>query len=140
MDKTLLILSPCFANHSTILVPIENHRRQNFRISPRHVGPQENVTKPSPFISPLVRPQSRMLDSAIGICNLIAQVGQSRRATRYSHKITLMQDIIRQLEEKRVAAEQGGGAKRIEAQHAKGKLTARERIELLLDPGTFEEW
>jgi propionyl-CoA carboxylase beta chain len=34
----------------------------------------------------------------------------------------------------------GGGEKRIDAQHAKGKLTARERIELLLDEGTFEEW
>ena len=34
----------------------------------------------------------------------------------------------------------GGGPRRIEAQHAKGKLTARERIELLLDPGSFEEW
>ena len=33
----------------------------------------------------------------------------------------------------------GGGAKRIEAQHARGKLTARERIDLLLDPGTFDE-
>ena len=38
------------------------------------------------------------------------------------------------------AAELGGGQQRIEAQHAKGKLTARERIELLLDPGSFEEW
>ena len=34
----------------------------------------------------------------------------------------------------------GGGQKRIDAQHAKGKLTARERIELLMDDGTFEEW
>ncbi len=51
-----------------------------------------------------------------------------------------MQDIVRQLDEKRAAAESGGGQRRIEAQHAKGKLTARERIELLLDPGTFEEW
>ena len=34
----------------------------------------------------------------------------------------------------------GGGAKRVEAQHAKGRLTARERIELLLDPGSFEEY
>ncbi|MEZ5800617.1 MAG: carboxyl transferase domain-containing protein [Nitratireductor sp.] len=33
-----------------------------------------------------------------------------------------------------------GGGNEIEAQHAKGKLTARERIELLLDPGSFEEW
>src|SRR5690606_3579012 len=53
---------------------------------------------------------------------------------------SFMQDIIRQLEEKRAQARQGGGAKRVEAQHAKGKLTARERLELLLDPGSFEEW
>jgi propionyl-CoA carboxylase beta chain len=51
-----------------------------------------------------------------------------------------MHDIIQQLEEKRGQARLGGGAKRISAQHAKGKLTARERIELLLDPGSFEEW
>ncbi len=51
-----------------------------------------------------------------------------------------MQDIVRQLAEKRDAAERGGGQKRIDAQHRKGKLAARERIELLLDPGTFEEW
>lgn len=51
-----------------------------------------------------------------------------------------MQDIIRQLDEKRAAALLGGGQPRIDKQHQKGKLTARERIELLLDPGTFEEW
>jgi propionyl-CoA carboxylase beta chain len=43
------------------------------------------------------------------------------------------------LEEKEQQALLGGGQKRIDAQHAKGKLTARERVELLLDPGTFEE-
>ena len=51
-----------------------------------------------------------------------------------------MDDIIRQLEEKRAAAKLGGGQRRIDAQHAKGKLTARERLELLLDEGSFEEW
>ena len=51
-----------------------------------------------------------------------------------------MQDIIQQLEEQRALARLGGGVKRIEAQHRKGKLTARERLELLLDEGTFEEW
>ena len=51
-----------------------------------------------------------------------------------------MHDIIEQLEEKRKAALQGGGHKRVDAHHAKGKLTARERIELLLDEGSFEEW
>lgn len=51
-----------------------------------------------------------------------------------------MHDIINQLDEKRSRAALGGGQKRIEAQHSKGKLTARERIEMLLDDGTFEEW
>ncbi|MDZ4123067.1 MAG: carboxyl transferase domain-containing protein, partial [Hydrogenophaga sp.] len=51
-----------------------------------------------------------------------------------------MQDILQQLEEKRAAARLGGGEKRIAAQHAKGKLSARERLEVLLDEGTFEEW
>eukprot|EP00752_Nemacystus_decipiens_P015480 g13811.t1 len=51
-----------------------------------------------------------------------------------------MQEIIRQLEEKRAAARLGGGEKRVAAQHSKGKLTARERIELFLDDGSFEEW
>ncbi len=51
-----------------------------------------------------------------------------------------MQDIIRQLEEKRSAARLGGGERRIESQHAKSKLTARERLDLLLDEGSFEEW
>ena len=45
-----------------------------------------------------------------------------------------------QLEAKRLEARQGGGQRRIDAQHARGKLTARERLELLLDPGSFEEF
>lgn len=51
-----------------------------------------------------------------------------------------MHHIIHKLEEKREAARIGGGQKRIDAQHKKGKLTARERLELFLDPGSFEEW
>ncbi|MCW9033179.1 MAG: acyl-CoA carboxylase subunit beta [Rhodospirillales bacterium] len=51
-----------------------------------------------------------------------------------------MHDIIQQLEEKRDQANLGGGQRRIDAQHSKGKLTARERIELFLDPGSFEEY
>jgi len=51
-----------------------------------------------------------------------------------------MKDIVEALEKKRESARLGGGQKRIEAQHAKGKLTARERIALLLDEGSFEEW
>ena len=48
--------------------------------------------------------------------------------------------INEQLKERRAKAMLGGGEKRIESQHAKGKLTARERLELLLDPGSFEEF
>ena len=48
--------------------------------------------------------------------------------------------ITEQLEAKRAAARLGGGQKRIDAQHAKGKLTARERLDVLLDEGSFEEW
>ena len=50
-----------------------------------------------------------------------------------------MQDKINDLEAKIAAAKLGGGEKRIEAQHAKNKLTARERIHFLMDEGTFEE-
>lgn len=49
-------------------------------------------------------------------------------------------DTIGQLDAKRVEARQGGGQRRIDAQHSKGKLTARERLELLLDAGSFEEF
>ncbi|WP_346909664.1 acyl-CoA carboxylase subunit beta [uncultured Roseibium sp.] len=51
-----------------------------------------------------------------------------------------MKEILAELEERRGTARLGGGERRIEAQHKKGKLTARERIELLLDEGSFEEF
>lgn len=50
-----------------------------------------------------------------------------------------MKDTFKKLEEKRAEALQGGGKKRIEAQHKKSKLTARERIHFLLDENSFEE-
>ncbi len=51
-----------------------------------------------------------------------------------------MKEIVAQLEAKRAEARAGGGPDRIARQHAKGKLSARERINLLLDEGSFEEW
>jgi propionyl-CoA carboxylase beta chain len=51
-----------------------------------------------------------------------------------------MQEIIDALEAKREQARLGGGQKRIDIQHGKGKLTARERLDVLLDPGSFEEY
>lgn len=50
-----------------------------------------------------------------------------------------VEEYIDQLKEKRKAAAQGGGAKRVEAQHAKNKMTARERIAKLVDDGSFVE-
>lgn len=50
------------------------------------------------------------------------------------------EDKIKELLDKRELAKLGGGQKRIDAQHAKGKMTARERIDLLLDEGSFEEF
>jgi propionyl-CoA carboxylase beta chain len=52
----------------------------------------------------------------------------------------MTQDILKELEARRAAARAGGGERRVEAQHAKGKLTARERLAILLDEGSFEEW
>jgi len=51
-----------------------------------------------------------------------------------------MKDILDRLEKRREDARLGGGKARIEAQHKRGKLTARERIELFLDKGSFEEF
>jgi propionyl-CoA carboxylase beta chain len=51
-----------------------------------------------------------------------------------------MKQILNELERRRAEARLGGGEKRIEAQHKRGKLTARERIALLLDDGSFEEY
>jgi len=51
-----------------------------------------------------------------------------------------IEDKIKQLLDKRELAKLGGGQKRIDSQHKKGKLTARERIDLLLDEGSFEEF
>ena len=50
-----------------------------------------------------------------------------------------MTTTIEELEARRAAAKLGGGEKRIAAQHAKGRLTARERLSVLLDPDSFEE-
>jgi len=51
-----------------------------------------------------------------------------------------MQKIIDALDDKRAQARLGGGQRRIDVQHGKGKLTARERLDVLLDPGSFEEY
>jgi len=56
------------------------------------------------------------------------------------NKEGLMRDIVQELDAKRAEARAGGGQRRIDAQHKRGKLTARERIQVLFDPDSFEEW
>ena len=51
-----------------------------------------------------------------------------------------MKEVVSELERRRSDARLGGGIKRIDAQHKRGKLTARERLQLLLDDGSFEEF
>ena len=51
-----------------------------------------------------------------------------------------MKEVLAELEQRRETARLGGGQRRIDSQHSKGKLTARERIEILLDEGSFEEF
>ncbi|WP_434051571.1 MAG: acyl-CoA carboxylase subunit beta [Roseibium sp.] len=51
-----------------------------------------------------------------------------------------MKEVLAELEQRRETARLGGGQRRIDSQHSKGKLTARERIEALLDEGSFEEF
>jgi acetyl-CoA carboxylase carboxyltransferase component len=63
----------------------------------------------------------------------------SERSTQKTTETRGTDQRIAELDQLRTAARLGGGEKRIEAQHKKGKLTARERLELLLDPGSFNE-
>ncbi|MBB4196265.1 propionyl-CoA carboxylase beta chain [Rhodoblastus sphagnicola] len=65
-----------------------------------------------------------------------------RAAAKARHKDRngSMKNILASLEKRRKGARLGGGQRRIDAQHKRGKLTARERIELLLDHGSFEEF
>ncbi|CAG8643996.1 7579_t:CDS:2, partial [Funneliformis caledonium] len=64
----------------------------------------------------------------------------STQPRRYASGITKEEKILARVEEMRAQAQLGGGLKRIKAQHDKGKLTARERVELLLDPGSLMEY
>ncbi|PKC67015.1 carboxyl transferase [Rhizophagus irregularis] len=64
----------------------------------------------------------------------------SIQARRYASGKTKEEETLARIEIMRAQAHLGGGLKRIETQHQKGKLTARERAELLLDPGSFNEY
>src|SRR5256886_6033934 len=58
---------------------------------------------------------------------------------RFESNMRALADLVAQVRNEEEKMREGGGAKAIESQHAKGRLTARERINLLADPGTFFE-
>src|SRR5262249_28061138 len=89
-----------------------------------------------PSTSPFCRPVRRKESGRNLTLKYRCMLWISRRVTG---KAT-MKDILEKLEERRGRARAGGGEARIDAQHKRGKLTARERLELLMDKGSFEEF
>jgi len=74
------------------------------------------------------------------VSNSYPSLNKLQNAIAAGHVMKLTgQNIINELQDRREQARLGGGAARIDRQHAAGKLTARERIDVLLDPGSFEE-
>ncbi len=65
---------------------------------------------------------------------------ENKELSLFLPKDRTMKEILVELEDRRKTARLGGGQKRIDAQHARGKLTARERLDVLLDEGSFEEY
>src|SRR5262249_19353235 len=60
-------------------------------------------------------------------------------SARFEANMRFMADLVSQVRNEEEKIREGGGAKAVENQHAKGRLTARQRISLLIDPGTFFE-
>jgi len=85
---------------------------------------------------------ANILEGTRRLCD--GSLGWSKFWTEPCHRLAdrgqQVKDILQELEGRRAEARLGGGQKRIDAQHSKGKLTARERLELLLDEGSFEEY
>jgi propionyl-CoA carboxylase beta chain len=79
-------------------------------------------------------PPSTLLRRSKRLCTIAQKTGT------HKNREGTMRAILEQVEARRAEARAGGGKRRIDAQHGKGKLTARERIEVLLDEGSFEEY
>src|ERR1035438_7078078 len=80
----------------------------------------------------------RTESTAIAINNVIA-TKVDPAALRFESNMRALADLVAQIRNEEEKIREGGGPKAIENQHAKSRLTARERINLLADPGTFFE-
>ena len=69
----------------------------------------------------------------------ILQTRVDPTSARYEANMRFVADLVSQIRNEEEKIREGGGAKAVESQHGKGRLTARERIHLLVDPGTFFE-
>ena len=83
---------------------------------------------------------SKILNARLRFCAGRRALAGNLPRPRLAHKNPRMATTIEELERRREQARLGGGEKRIAAQHAKGRLTARERLTVLLDQGSFEEY
>src|ERR1700730_2005940 len=70
---------------------------------------------------------------------VILTTGVDPTSARFEANMRFLADLVSQVRNEEEQIREGGGAKAIDSQHAKGRLTARERIHLLVDPGTFFE-
>ncbi|CAG8573452.1 6660_t:CDS:10 [Paraglomus occultum] len=108
------------------------YRLSAFTLTRTLRGPIQNLSPLPAYVSRTVneyKPLTKILLSSLGSAHV-----------RYASGRTKEEDVIARIEGKRAEAQLGGGLARIEAQHKKGKLTARERIDLLLDAGSFVEY
>src|SRR5687768_1358924 len=85
------------------------------------------------------RDQGPSCDRSPGVARPAASTARRPSEPELSSRPMTMREKLELLERRRAESELGGGAKRLEAQHAKGKLSARERLDVLLDEGSFVE-
>src|SRR6202451_4924198 len=82
--------------------------------------------------------RERSVSTALTINNVLP-TKLDPSSLRYESNMRALADLVAQIRNEEEKIREGGGAKAIESQHAKSRLTARERINLLADPGTFFE-
>ena len=94
------------------------------------------------LIAAIQKPRARSLAHSFGVCTMLRLSRRLLPLVQHSSTVRAfaLSSFERRLNEMKTQAEAGGGEKRVAAQHAKGKLTARERLSVLLDAGSFREY
>src|SRR5436853_5737220 len=79
------------------------------------------------------------IESSVPETSSVLETRVDPTSARFEANMRFMADLVSQIHNEEEKISEGGGQKAIENQHSKGRLTARERIKLLVDPGTFFE-